>query len=71
MKRYHSKDNDFTVLRPVKIGPGYYQVANDYIVHKTPSGWRWHDKNDLSVGGEWRSTRLQALLDLEQHMEVR
>jgi len=65
-----TRRDDFTVLKPVKIGRGYYQIANDYIVAKTPDGWRWHDKRNASTGGEWRSTRLEALLDLEAFVSI-
>ena len=53
-----------TMLSTVKIGKGCYLVQNDYLVQRTPDGWRWYDKFDASTGGEWRSTMRDAMLDL-------
>jgi hypothetical protein len=36
-------------------------------VERTPSGWRWQSCQDLSVGGEWRATKREALLDLDAY----
>lgn len=41
-----------------------------FVVKKTPDGWRWYDSDDLSIGGEWRSTKREAQLDLDDYLET-
>ena len=47
-----------------RIAPGRY-LRGFCVVEHTPDGWRWYYTQDASVGGEWRATKREAVLDLE------
>jgi hypothetical protein len=46
------------------------EAKERYVIKKTPDGWRWYDSQDLSIGGEWRSTKRDAQLDLDDYLET-
>jgi hypothetical protein len=46
-----------------RIAPGRY-LDGLCVVERTDDGWRWYFTGDLSVGGEWRRTKREAVLDL-------
>jgi len=53
-----------------KLSAGTYH-ADGCLVERHTSGWRWSLYGDASVGGEWRSTRREAVLDLEAYLATR
>jgi hypothetical protein len=50
-----------------KLGNGSYMVNGRYLVGRFTGGdWRWSDINNIGVGGEWRSTKREVMLDLRE-----
>lgn len=53
-----------------KLAAGSYLLPGTwYQVERFPSGWRWLDRDNLHVGGEWRATKREAVLDLEAYLK--
>jgi hypothetical protein len=53
-----------------RVNSGEYIVNDRYWVTQTADGWRWHDGQAPSVGGEWRRSKREALLDLDHHVNA-
>jgi hypothetical protein len=51
------------MVRLHRLWPGQYHY-NGYVVERIGNSWRWYDPNNLHRGGEWRSTKREAALDL-------
>lgn len=53
-------------------GPGYYVVTRGpllYVIQRVIGyGWRWRMAMDAGRGGEWRTTKREAVLDLTAHL---
>lgn len=57
-----------------RVSRGNYIVNERYTItrvqrlgglYDSGCAWRWQDSHNLSVGGEWRDSKRDALLDLE------
>lgn len=59
-----------TSLKLTRVGPGGYTFSH-YAVTRNDAGWRWYDRDNLSTGGEWRSTLREAALDLDAYINER
>jgi len=56
-------------VQAVKTAAGYYRVGKEFVVERTADGWRWHS-TDYTRGGEWRSTKREAMQDLDAFLTV-
>jgi hypothetical protein len=57
--------------RLYKLHAGCYVHDNEYCVERFVSGWRWWSVADASTGGEWRSTKGEAVQDLAEYLQNR
>jgi hypothetical protein len=52
-----------------RISPGSYMTPDGrYLVARYDSGWRWTDTQMIGVGGDWRSRKKDAVLDLADYL---
>jgi hypothetical protein len=68
----------YVEARLIRLNAGRYELLNGlfsaerlFAVEHHADGWRWFRQNNPSVGGEWRSTKREAVLDLVEYLNTR
>lgn len=50
-----------------QLRPGRYDLDGAYAIERHLDGWRWFKYADPSIGGEWRRSKREAVLDLADY----